>query len=167
MAILGQYYHPGGAEVSTALQNPTTVAMGKDFLAAAPLANVVTETHFIERLRHPRVAAFMASGIYNLGATWQSVRAISADEATALAVDATGASKAFGTGNINLVRATGSPETLSPGAALTWLVSQRALEVYQLPGTTTGTNTFNLSTWTGTGGSTRYWYVNNGTMTIN
>lgn len=167
MAILGQYYHPGGAEVSTALLNPTAVAIGNSFLAASPLANVVTEPHFIERLRQPRLAAFMASSIYNFGAGWQSIRGVSADEATALAVDANGASKAFGTGNVNLVRATGSPETLSPGLALTWLVGQQALQVYQLPGTATGTNTFNLGTWTGSGGTTRYWTINNGNLTIN
>lgn len=167
MAILGQYYHPGGAEVGTALLNPTTVAIGNGFLAASPLANVVTEPHFIERLRHPRLAAFMASSIYNFGAGWQSIRGVSADEATALAVDANGSSKAFGTGNVNLVRATGSPETLTPGSALTWLVGQQALQIYQLPGTATGSNTFNLGTWTGTGGATRYWYINNGNLTIN
>ncbi len=167
MAILGQYYHPGGADVATALKNPTTVAMGNNFLANASLANVVTEPHFIERLRQPRLAAFMASSIYNYGAPWQSIRAISADEATALAVDANGTSKAFGTGKVNFVRATGAPETLSPGTPLTWLVAQKALQVTEIPGTLTGSNTFNLSTWTGTGGVTRYWYINNGTLTIN
>ena len=167
MAILGQYYHPGGAEVSTALLNPTTVAIGNNFLASAPLANVVTEPHFIERLRQPRLAAFMASSIYNYSAPWQSIRGISADEATALAIDAGGMAKVFGTGKVNFVRATGAPETLSPGARLTWLLSQKALQISEIPGTLAGTNTFNLSTWTGTGGVTRYWYINNGSLTVN
>ena len=167
MAILGQYYHPGGAEVSTALLNPTAVAIGNNFLKVSPLANVVTETHFIERLRQPRLAAFMASSIYNYSVPWQSIRGISADEATALAVDANGTSKAFGTGKVNFVRATGAPETLAPGAKLTWLVSQKALQITEIPGTLTGTNTFNLGTWTGTGGVTRYWYINNGSLTVN
>lgn len=166
MAILGQYYHPGGAEVSTALLNPTAVAIGNNFLANSTLTNVVTEPHFIERLRQPRLAAFMASSIYNYSVPWQSIRGISADEATALAVDANGTSKAFGTGKVNFVRATGAPEILSPGARLTWLVSQQALQVTEIPGTLTGTNTFNLSTWTGTGGATRYWSINNGSLTI-
>lgn len=167
MAILGQYYHPGGADVNTVLQNPTAVAIGNGFLAAGPLANIVTETHFAERLRHPRAAAFMASSIYNFSVPWQSIRAVTADEATALTVDAAGAARAYGSGNINLVRATAAPETLSPGAALTWLASQRALEVYKLPGTAAGANSFNLSTWTGSGGTTGYWYINNGSLTIN
>ena len=167
MAIMGQYFHPGGAEVDTALLNPTAVAIGNNFLANASLANVVTEPHFIERLRQPRLAAFLASSIYNYSAPWQSIRGISADEATALAVDANGMSKVFGSGKVNFVRATGTPETLSPGAALTWLIAQKALQITEIPGTPTGTNTFNLGTWTGTGGATRYWYINNGSLTIN
>ncbi|WP_426209939.1 pre-peptidase C-terminal domain-containing protein [Massilia sp. TWP1-3-3] len=167
MAIMGQYYHPGGAEVTTALLNPTTVAIGNNFLAYSPLANVVTEPHFIERLRQPRLSAFMASSIYNFSVPWQSMRGISADEATALAVDTNGLSKAFGTGKVNFVRATGAAETLSPGAALTWLVAQKALQVTEIPATLSGTNTFNLGTWTDTGGVTHYWYINNGSLTIN
>jgi cyanophycinase-like exopeptidase len=167
MAILGQYYHPGGAEVSTALLNPTAVAIGNNFLTTAALANVVTEPHFIERARQPRLSAFMASSIYNYGVPWQSVRGISADEATALAIDGSGSGKAFGSGKVNFVRATGAAETLAPGAALTWLVGQKALQVTEIPATLNGTNTFNLSTWTGTGGVTHYWYINNGSLTIN
>ncbi|MEJ7805956.1 MAG: pre-peptidase C-terminal domain-containing protein [Telluria sp.] len=167
MAIMGQYFHPGGADVSTALQNPTAVSIGNNFLANAALANIVTEPHFVERLRQPRLAAFMASSIYNYGAPWQSMRGISADEATALVVDANGMGQAFGSGKVNFVRATGAPETLSPGAALTWMVAQKALQVTEIPGTLSGTNTFNLGTWTGTGGVTRHWYINNGSLTIN
>jgi cyanophycinase len=167
MAILGQYYHPGGAEVSTALLNPTAVSMGNNFLSSAALANLVTEPHFAQRARQPRLAAFMASTLYNYGVSWQSMRGISADEATALAVDSNGSGKAYGTGNVNFVRATGAPETLSPGAALTWLVAQKALQVYEMPGTTGGTNSFNLGTWSGSGGVTHYWYINNGSLTIN
>ena len=166
MAILGQYYHPGGAEVATALQNPTAIAIGNNFLSSSSLTNLVTEPHFIERLRQPRLAAFLASTLYNYGVTWQSVRGVSADEASALAIDANGAGRAFGSGKVNFVRATGAAETLSPGAPLTWLVGQRALQVYEVPATATGSNTFNMGTWTGTGGVTRYWSINNGKLTI-
>jgi cyanophycinase len=167
MAVLGQYYHPGAADNATVLQNPTAVAIGNNFLASGMLGNVVTETHFAERSRQPRLASFLASTMYNYSVPWQSVRGISADEATAVAIDSNGASKVYGAGNINFLRATGAAETLAPGLKLTWLVAQKAIQVYQVPGTVNGTNTFNLPTWTGTGGSTRHWYVNNGTLTIN
>jgi cyanophycinase len=167
MAILGQYYHPGGAEVSTALLDPTAVAIGNNFVASSALSNVVTEPHFAQRARQPRLAAFLASTIYNYGVAWQSMRGISADEATALAIDAGGSGKAYGSGNVNFVRATGAAETLAPRAALTWLVAQKALQVYEVPGTAAGSNTFDLGTWSGSGGVTHYWYINNGSLTIN
>ena len=166
MAIQGQYYHPGGAEVTTALLNPTAVTIGNGFLSTSTMANIVTEPHFAERARQPRLTAFLASSIYNYGVTWQAMSGISADEGTAIAIDANGLGKVFGTGNANFVRGTGAPEILSPGAALTWRLSNKGVKVIEVKGTATGTNTFNLPTWTSSSGITRYWSVNNGTLTI-
>ncbi len=168
MAILGQYYHPGGApDDSTVLASPTTVAIGNAFVNAPILANVVTDTHFSQRGRFPRLVAFMASSIYNFSVPWQNIRGIATDEATAYAVDTTGAGKVFGTGNVFFAKPTGAAETLVAGQALTWYLGGQALQIYQVPGTASGTNTFNLSTWSGSGGSAHYWAVSNGTMTMN
>lgn len=166
MAIQGQYYHPGGADVATVLNNPTAAAIGNNFLANGGLTNLVTEPHFAERARQPRLTGFMASMLYNYGVTWQSVRGVSADEATAVVIDSNGIGNVYGSGNVNFVRATGAPEILAPSAKLTWLLSQKALQVYQVPGTVNGSNAFNLSTWTGSGGVTRYWAVSNGVLTV-
>lgn len=62
--------------------------------------------------------------------------------------------------------ATGAPETLTQSTALTWFVGSQALKVFQVPATTTGANSFNLSTWSGTTGSTSYWHISNGVLTI-
>lgn len=167
MAVLGQYYHPGGADNATVLLDPVAVAIGNGFLASASLANLVTEPHFAERARQPRLTSFMASSIYNYGAQWQSMRAVAADENTAVAVDAANLGQVFGSGNAHFVMATGAPETLAPSTALTWFAGSQALRVFQVPGTAAGTNTFNFGTWTGPAGTTHYWYVNNGVMTIN
>lgn len=168
MAIQGQYYHPGGAADNTSvLLKPTAVTIGNNFLSTSFMANVATEPHFFQRNRQARLTTFMASSIYNYGAQWQSMRGISADEGTAVAIDANGAAKVYGAGNANFVAATGAAETLAPNTALTWFVGSQALRVYQVPGTATGTNTFNMGTWSGNGGTTHYWYVNNGTMTLN
>ena len=168
MAILGQYYHPGGApDDATVLANPTAIAIGNNFVNAPILANVVTDTHFSQRNRQPRLISFMASSIYNYGATWQAIRGIAADEATAYAVDSTGAGKIFGTGNVFFVKPTAAAEKLAAGQSLTWYSAGQALQVYQVPGTATGSNTFNLSTWSGTGGSIHFWPVSNGVLTIN
>ncbi len=168
MAILGQYYHPGGApDNSTVLANPTTVAIGNNFVNAPILANVVTDTHFSQRSRFPRLVAFLASSVYNFSVPWQNVRGIAADEASAFAVEPTGAGKVFGTGNVFFAKPTGAAETLLAGQALTWYLGGQALQIYKVPGTATGNNTFNLSTWSGVGGTSHYWAVSNGSMTMN
>ena len=55
---------------------------------------------------------------------------------------------------------------LSAGTALTWNLNRQALNVYRVPGTTTGVNTFDMSIFTGAGGTTQYWSVDRGTLTI-
>ncbi len=167
MAIMGQYYHPGGAaEDATVLLNPTAIAIGNNFLANSLLSNVVTEPHFSQRSRQPRLTSFLASSIYNYGVTWQNIRGIACDEATAYALDANGTGKVFGTNACFFVKPMGAPEVLSSGSALTWNLNLQALNVYRVPGTTTGTNTFDMNAFTGTGGTTQYWSVNRGALTI-
>lgn len=167
MAIQGQYFHPGGADNTTVLLNPTAVTIGNNFLANASLTQLVTEPHFAQRARQPRLTSFLASSIYNYGVPWQTMRGIAADENTAVAVDSANLGKVFGSGNAHFVMATGAPETLAPSAALTWFVGSQALKVFQVGGTAAGTNTFNLGTWSGATGATHYWHVNNGKLTIN
>ena len=168
MAIQGQYYHPGGApENASVLLDPTAIAIGNQFLTNPVLTNLVTEPHFAQRSRQPRLTSFLASSIYNYGVPWQYMHGVSADENTAVAIDTNGVGKVFGTGNANFVNATGAPEVLAPRSALTWYVGAQALSVYQVPGSSSGTNTFNVTNWTGSGGSTHVWYVRSGTLTIN
>lgn len=171
MAIMGQYYHPGGAaEDATVLQNPTAIAIGNNFLDNSLLNNVVTEPHFTQRSRQPRLTSFLASSIYNFGAgsqtTWQNMRGIACDEATAYALDADGSGKVFGSNACFFVKPTGAPEVLAANTALTWNLNRLALNVYRVPGTTTGTNTFSMTTFAGTGGTTQNWSVDRGTLTI-
>ncbi len=167
MAILGQHYHPGGAaDDSSSLSNPTAVAIGNNFLGAALLNNVVTDTHFSQRTRQARLTAMLASTIYNFGVTWQNVRGIACDEATAYALDANGSGKVFGSNACFFVKPTGAPETLTANTALTWNRNFLALNVYRVAGTAIGTNTFNMTTFTGTGGTTQAWSASNGTFTI-
>ena len=167
MAIAGQYYHPGGApDDTTVLQNPTAVAIGNNFLSENLLANLVTDTHFSQRNRQARLMSFMASTMYNFGVGWQNVRGIGCDEATAYALDANGSGKVFGTNYCFFAKATGAPETLAPGTALTWNLNREALNVYRVQGTASGSNTFNIGTFTGTGGTTQFWSADRGTLTI-
>ena len=148
------------------LQNPTSIAVGTDFVANPVLAKVVTEPHFTQRSRQPRLTSFLASMLYNQGASWTTERGIACDEATAYAVDAAGAGKVFGSGACFFVKPTGAPETLAPSTALTWNLGGQALNVYRVPGTGAGTNTFNMNSFTGTGGSTQAWSVTRGVLSI-
>ncbi len=167
MAILGQYYHPGGAaNDSSSLANPTGVAIGNNFLSSTLLNNVITDTHFSQRTRQARLSAMLASTIYNFGVTWQNMRGIACDEGTAYALDAAGTGRVFGSNACFFVKPTGAPETLAANTALTWNLNFLALNVYRVPGTTTGTNTFNMNTFSGTGGTTQAWSASNGTFTI-
>ncbi|MBL8519490.1 MAG: pre-peptidase C-terminal domain-containing protein [Betaproteobacteria bacterium] len=167
MHIQAQYTHNGGApNDATVLQNPTTVAITNNFLTNALLANAVTDTHFSQRARQPRLMAFMASTLHNHGVAWQDVRGIACDEATAYALDANGSGKVFGSNACFFAKATGAPEVLAAGSPLTWNVGQQALNVYRVPGTASGANTFNMNTFTGTGGTTQFWSADRGTFTI-
>lgn len=168
MAILGQYYHPGGADPAAVLGDPVNLGVvGNDFLAHPALTNLVTDMHFFERNRQPRLAAFLASSIYRYSVPWSSMRGIGADENTAVAVDADSSSRVYGSGNASFAMGTGSPEILAPYSALTWYLGGQAIRVYQVPGSTAGSNTFNLGTWSGSGGTVRAWSVQNGILTIN
>lgn len=167
MMIQSQYTHPGGApNDTTVLNNPTAVAVSNNFLSNARLTNVVTDTHFSQRTRQARLMSFMASTIYNFGVTWQNVRGIACDEATAYALDDDGTGKVFGTNFCFFAKATGAPEVLAPNAALTWDVGQQALNVYRIQGNATGSGTFNVNTFSGTGGITQFWSANRGTFTV-
>jgi cyanophycinase len=167
MMIQSQYSHPGGApNDTTVLNNPTAVAISNNFLTNARLTNTVTDTHFSQRTRQARLMSFMASSIYNFGVTWQNVRGIACDEATAYALDDDGTGKVFGTNYCFFAKATGSPEVLAPNTALTWDASQQALNVYRIQGDVTGSGTFNVNTFSGSGGVTQFWSANRGTFTV-
>lgn len=167
MAILGQYVHPGGApDNATVLQNPTAVAITNNFLNTPLLANTVTDTHFSQRTREPRLMAFMASTLYNFGVGWQSVRGIACDEATAYALEPDGSGKVFGTNNCFFARATGAPERLASGQSLTWDLNNQALQVFVVRGTSTASNTFNVTTFTSNNAAVEYWSSDAGSFAM-
>lgn len=167
MAILGQYVHPGGApNDATVLSNPTAVAITNNFINAAILANTVTDTHFSQRTREPRLMAFMASTMHNFGVSWQNVRGIGCDEATAYALEPDGTGKVFGTNFCFFARPTGAPERLTAGQSLTWDLNNQALQVFAVRGTTNASNTFNFSSFTSNNATIEYWSADNGVFTM-
>ena len=104
--------------------------------------------------------------MFKYGVAWQNIRGIGCDEATAYAVEPDGTGKVFGTNDCFFARATGAPERLTSGQSLTWDLNDQALQVFVVRGTANATNTFNLSTFTGSGNTIEYWSANNGVFTI-
>ncbi|CAF0931453.1 unnamed protein product [Didymodactylos carnosus] len=170
-AIQGQYYY--SAEMGTvvsqdALLNPfnSKVTIRKNLLNHPLLIDTITDQHYSERDRHGRLIVFMA----RLSKSWNVIlpRGIGVDEKTVVTIDEIGKARVFGSGNAyfltQYLRET-KPERVENGFRLDWYCDKRALEVYKVAGTNTGTNYFNLATWMGgSGGQWSYYYVNNGVL---
>ena len=171
-AVQGETYFSavnGTITSEEALRNPynNKLTLGrKDFLSNPYLANTVTDTHFNNPDRRGRLVAFLARMSQDDGIV---PRGVGVDEATAVCIEPNGVGKVFGTGTAFFLQQNGpsnSPERCVAGSSLDWNRGQRAVTVYKIPGTAAGTNTFNFGTWSGTGGSAQYYYVDRGTFGV-
>lgn len=175
LAILGQsYYAPAGTGVLSKeiLNNPyhsnsRDINHG-DFLLHPQLVNVITDTH-LNRLtgsgrnaetRHGRVLGFLARSVVDRNSL--SVRAIGVDESTLIALDAAGNAKVFGTGKAYFLKPNTYPERLQSGVSVIWNNGGQAVSVYAITGSRTGAGSFNLASWSGSGGVAKLWYTSGG-----
>ena len=172
MAILGQGYFAAtnGTVTSTeAIAAPFAPAVSVDttaFLRLPYLERIITDTHFDNPDRRGRHLVFLAR-LYDENLPY---RGIACEEYTAVCIDATGRARVFGDHPTyddfayfirpNCTIPEGAPETLTPNAPLQWDHDGRAVHTYRIPGTAAGTHTFDLPTWTGTGGTDLFWSVN-------
>ncbi|HOY97104.1 MAG TPA: T9SS type A sorting domain-containing protein, partial [Catalimonadaceae bacterium] len=177
MAILGEAYFDalqGSVTSSEALSNPydPLVSIGRnDFLRVPFLKRVITDTHFDNPDRRGRHFTFLARLYQDSGFAW---RGICSEEKTAVCIDITGVARVFGNSpstefayftKISCL-ADSFPQVCSPGNPLTWNFSQGPVLVCKIPGTNSGSNTFDLRDWkTMTGGSWEYWKSSNGVFT--
>jgi cyanophycinase len=148
LAVLGQFIYTGAAgsvTSSQALADPyhRYVTLDRDFVQIANLGGVITDSHFVTRDRFGRSVAFLARIIKDGWAA--SARGIGIDEATAILVEPTGAATRVGSGAAYFISSNGVPLTCVSGTPLTYT----GLPVYKV----SGAATFNLSTWTGSGGT--------------
>jgi len=179
MAILGSSYFSaeiGGLESDEALLNPyhPRVSLGyNDFLEVPFMEDVITDSHFADRDREGRMSVFLARYIKD---NEKRSFGIACNEYTAICVDATGKASVFGDhpaypeyayflqANCTTNYA---PEYIVKFQSLTWNRGSEAIKVYKVPGTTTGTNYFDLSDWeTGSGGTWENWSVDSGVLTM-
>ncbi|HEX7153760.1 MAG TPA: cyanophycinase [Thermoanaerobaculia bacterium] len=159
LAILGEFLYSGQSSSVTssqALANPyhSYVTLDRDFLTIANLGGVITDSHFGARDRMGRLLAFLGRIIKDGWAS--SVRGIGVDEATAILVEPSGAATRVGTGAAYFVSSNGMPATCVSGSPLTYT----GLATYKV----SGAATFNLATWTGSGGTAYTLNVNAGAV---
>jgi cyanophycinase len=148
LAVLGQFIYTGASgsvTSSQALANPfhRYVTLDRDFVSIANLGGVITDSHFVTRDRLGRLQAFMAR-IFTNG--WASdVKGIGIDEQTAILVNPDGSATRVGVGAAYFFHPPGPAQVCVASTPLTY----QNVAVYKV----SGAATFNLATWTGTGGT--------------
>ncbi len=177
MAILGGYYFSaqnGTVTSAEALSNPygNRVQLGyNDFLEIPFLENVVTDTHYDDPDRRGRHFTFLARYTQDTG---NLALGIACEEYTSVCMDENGIAHVYGEFPSSQDYAyflqadctpNNFPENCTAGNPLTWNHNTNAVRVYKVPGTLSGENTFDVSTFSeGTGGVWEKWYANNGTF---
>jgi cyanophycinase-like exopeptidase len=160
LAVLSQFIYTGAlgsVTSSQALANPfhRYVTLDRDLFQSSLGVNKLYDSHFVTRDRMGRSLVFLAR-IVNNGWAAQP-RAIGIDEETALLVLPTGAATMVGVGAAYFLQAPGPAQVLADKTPLTYL----NIGVYKLP----RGGTFNLSTWSGSGGVAYTLNVNSGSVT--
>lgn len=147
LAILGEYAFTAreGTIIShAALRKPYHERMTIDgtFLQLPGLENLITDSHFFQRHRQGRLIAFLARIVGDGHET--TARGLGIDEGTAVLVEADGSGRVVGDHAAWFIETEGVPEHLEPRDPLTY-TGLRGYQVRQ-------GGTFDLATWTGTGG---------------
>jgi cyanophycinase len=148
LAVLGQFIYTGAlgsVTSSQALSDPfhRYVTLDRDFVQIANLGGVITDSHFVTRDRLGRSVTFLARIIKDGWAS--SVHGIGIDEATAMLVEPNGAATRVGSGAAYFLSSAGVPQVCVAKTPLTYT----GIAVYRV----SGAATFNLATWTGSGGT--------------
>ncbi len=161
MNVLTQFVYVGAGQKtvtsSIALADPYNkyIAFGENFVTIPVLQGLIDDPHFVTRDRMGRDLAFMCR-VYNNG--WSAApRDIDVDEQTALLVETNGDVTLVGNSNAYFLRAPGPPQVCQPGTPVTY----QNIAVYRI---TPSVGTFNVSTWTGTGGTAYSVSANAGVM---
>jgi len=178
MAVLGDFYFSAenGTVTSTAaLQNPFDTDITVDltsFFEVPFLENVITDSHYDDPDRRGRHVVFLAKIFMNYGV---EAKGIACNEYTAVCIDENGIAHVYGEYPQydefayfvaqNCEYDDLIPEVYSSGVPLTWDYLGKVLNVYKVPGTMTGANTFDLNDWqTGSGGEWLNWSVIDGNL---
>lgn len=150
MNVLTQFVYVGAGQKTVtsamALADPYNkyIAFGANFVAIFPLVGWIDDPHFVTRDRMGRDVAFMCR-VYNNG--WAvAPRDIAVDEQTALLVETNGDVTLAGNSNAYFLQAPGAPQVCQQGTPVTY----QNISVYRI---SPGVGTYNVATWTGSGGT--------------
>ena len=147
LAVLSQFSFAALNDSITskdALADPYSpkVTIERDFLDMPYLKGVITDTHFVERDRLGRTLVFLARMLQDGLAS--PARAIAVDSTTAVLVEADGRASVVGKTTAYFMTAAKRATVCQPNTPL----SIDDIAVYRVK----AGDTFNLKTWTGTGG---------------
>jgi cyanophycinase len=148
-AVLAQFGYSaltGSVTSKQALADPFTplITIENGFLNVSPLLrDTFTDDHFAARDRMGRLMAFLARVVQDGEA--RRVSAIATDEKTAFLMEPDGTGVVVGAGAVYFLRAAGPPEVCQRETPLTF----KNVSVYRAR----AGNTFSVSAWTGTGGT--------------
>jgi cyanophycinase len=169
LAVLGAAYFSaqnGGITSAQALANPyhRAVALGSnDFIAAPNMQNTITDSHYSQRDRQGRHITFMARLMKDF--TYTTIKGIGIDEETAVCINENGIGNVIGKNSAYFLKNTNlGAETCVNKQALTWNRGATAISAYQISGNATGNGSFNATNWTFSGGTSFYYYVDNGIL---
>lgn len=161
MNVLSQFVYVGAGQKTvtsaTALSDPYNkyIAFGENFVAIPALQGLIDDPHFVTRDRMGRDVAFLCR-VYNNG--WSNApRDIAVDEQTALLVETNGDVSLVGNSNAYFLQAPGAPQVCQAGTPVTY----QNITVYRI---SPAAGTFNVVTWTGTGGTSYSVSANAGVM---
>ncbi len=171
-AIQGKIYFSavnGTITSAQALANPynSLLTLGRDnFLNTTYLDNTITDTHFNNPDRRGRLMTFLARMSQDYGI---QPKGIGVDEQTAVCIDQNGSAKVFGIGTAFFLKqrtTSTTPERCTSGSSLDWYRSKQPVMVYKITGSASGAGPFNVGSWSGSGGSSQFYYVDRGTLGV-
>lgn len=169
LAILGEIVYT--AEISSVdskdvLPNPLTekITLKNDFLQIPLLKNVITDTHFNQRIRQGRLISFMANALNSNLSDFNKLKGIGVDENTAVFLDEQGTGKVFGTNNAWFFKAASNPESYKP---FNW--QKNPIKTLKVKGTESGVNSFNIINWKLSSGNYEQvnYYIKQGELSAN
>lgn len=180
MAIQGDFYFSaenGTVTSDEALENPFNQYVTVDstkFITNEYLQHTITDSHFNNPDRKGRLMVFLARIYHDYGTEG---KAIAIDEYTAVCINSSGIARVYGGYpsfddnayfiQLNCENEDMSPENIVAGEPLTWNINSDALKIYNIKGTPSANNSFDLNDWeTGVGGTWQNWSANQGELTV-